>query len=107
MTKKNLGNLKDALSDLTEDTPSIHTTEKVKEEKKPEKEKGRAPDAKAPVAERNAQYLLKMTREQRRQLVKLAALEDMTIRGFILNALKDKGLDVTEEDMIDLRRTAE
>ena len=105
MSKKNLGNLKDALSGLTEETPSIHTTEKKKETNA---EKGRAvPEAKAPVAERNAQYLLKMTRDQRRQLVKLAALEDMTIRGFILNALKDKGLDVTEEDMIDLRRTAE
>lgn len=93
--KKNLGNLKEQLGDLTRETPSIHVTEQGSEEPKP----------KPVVSERRAQYLLKMRTAQRRQLVKLAAMEDMTIRGFILNALKEKGLDVTEEDTIDLRRT--
>ena len=97
---KNLGNLKEQLGDLTEDTPSIHT--KAGEGSRPE-----APKAKAPVPERNAQYLLKMRRDQRRQLTRLAAMEDMTIRAFILSALRDKGLEVTVEDLVDLRRTAE
>jgi len=61
---------------------------------------------KAPIAERSAQYLLKMRHEQRKQLSRLAMMEDMTIRGFILAALRDKGLEVSEEDMIDLRRTS-
>jgi len=34
----------------------------------------------------------------------LAADADMTMRAFVLHALKDKGLDVQPDDLLDLRR---
>ncbi len=83
---------------MVKGTPGIHTKEADTMEQ---------PKPKAPISDRNAQYLLNMRAEQRRQLTKLAVLDDKTIRGFILAALADKGLDVTEEDMVDLRRTTE
>jgi adenine specific DNA methylase Mod len=34
----------------------------------------------------------------------LASDADMTMRAFVLNALKEKGLSVREDDLIDLRK---
>ena len=34
----------------------------------------------------------------------LATEADMTMRAFVLNALKDKGLTVTDADLIDMRK---
>ncbi len=98
MSKKDLPGLKDRLDPMTKNTPSIHVASHSEQESL-QKEK-----TASPAPDRDAQYLLKMTRKQRRQIVRLAAMEDLTIRGFILSALKDKGLEVTEEDMLDLRR---
>ena len=39
-----------------------------------------------------------------KELARLAFEKDMTMRGLIMNALKEKGLNVTEEDLIDRRR---
>jgi len=35
--------------------------------------------------------------------MRLAAEADMTMRAFVLNALKDKGLPVNPDDFLDLR----
>jgi hypothetical protein len=40
----------------------------------------------------------------RKQLAQLALESDCTMRAFVLNALKDKGLNVTEADLIDRRK---
>jgi len=50
------------------------------------------------------QFSLSMRRELRKQLARLASDADMTMRAYVLNALKEKGLSVREDDLVDLRR---
>jgi hypothetical protein len=50
------------------------------------------------------QFSLSMRKELRKQLARLASEADMTMRAFVLNALKEKGLAVRDEDLIDLRK---
>ncbi|TNC61412.1 hypothetical protein [Rubellimicrobium roseum] len=50
------------------------------------------------------QFSFGLRKSQRRELQRLAADADMTMRAFILSALKERGLTVTEEDLLDLRR---
>lgn len=50
------------------------------------------------------QFSLSMRKELRKQLARLASEADMTMRAFVLNALKEKGLSVRDEDLIDLRK---
>jgi hypothetical protein len=45
-----------------------------------------------------------MRKELRKQLARLASDTDMTMRAFVLNALKEKGLSVREDDLVDLRK---
>lgn len=55
-------------------------------------------------AEPVVQFSFGLRKSQRRELQRLAADADMTMRAFILGALRDRGLTVTEEDLLDLRR---
>lgn len=50
------------------------------------------------------QFSFGLRKSQRRQLQQLAADADMTMRAFILDALAAKGMSVTSEDLLDLRR---
>jgi len=50
------------------------------------------------------QFSLSLRRELRKQLARLADDADMTMRAFVLNALKDKGLSVRADDLADLRK---
>ncbi len=50
------------------------------------------------------QFSLSLRKGLRKQLSHLAGDADMTMRAFVLNALKAKGLDVRDEDLVDLRR---
>src|SRR5580700_10400127 len=50
------------------------------------------------------QFSLSLRKSLRKQLASLAAETDMTMRAFVLNALKEKGLDVREDDLVDLRK---
>jgi hypothetical protein len=50
------------------------------------------------------QFSLSMRKDLRKQLARLASDADMTMRAFVLNALKEKGLSVREDDLVDLRR---
>ena len=50
------------------------------------------------------QFSFGLRKSLRRELQHLAADADMTMRAFILDALREKGLSVTEEDLLDLRR---
>ena len=57
-----------------------------------------------PDEEQLRQFTLKMRESLHKELARHALEADMTMRGFIMNALKDKGLDVTEDDLVDRRR---
>jgi hypothetical protein len=57
-----------------------------------------------PKREKDIQFSLSLRPELRKQLARLAADTDMTMRAFVLNALKDRGLDVREDDLLDLRK---
>jgi hypothetical protein len=50
------------------------------------------------------QFSLSLRKDLRKQLARLADDTDMTMRVFVLNALKDKGLDVRADDLADLRK---
>lgn len=51
-----------------------------------------------------SQFTLKMRESLHRELARLALDAGMTMRGYIMNALKSKGLSVTEADLIDRRK---
>ncbi len=50
------------------------------------------------------QFSLSLRKDLRKQLSRLAADADMTMRAFVLNALKEKGLFVGDDDIADLRK---
>ncbi len=67
-----------------------------------------APRRKEPLPserqEKMSQFTLKMRASLHRELARLAFDSNMTMRGFIMNALKSKGLSVTKADLVDRRR---
>lgn len=58
----------------------------------------------APSQETASQFTLKMRKSLHRELARMAFDANMTMRGFIMKALKSKGLSVTEADLVDRRR---
>ena len=50
------------------------------------------------------QFSLSLRKSLRKELARLAADADMTMRAFVLNALKEKGLAVMDDDLVDLRK---
>ena len=56
------------------------------------------------VPEEMTQCNIEMRKALKKQLAFLALEHDMTIQAFMLSALKDKGLDVTDADLVDRRR---
>ncbi|WP_299211996.1 hypothetical protein, partial [uncultured Tateyamaria sp.] len=93
MARKNLQSIASALQPAAENLPT---------------QKDSAPSPAPPetptMAEPIVQFSFGLRRSQRKQLARLAAEDDMTMRAFILNALKEKGLEVSSEDLLDLRR---
>ena len=57
-----------------------------------------------PPAEEVIQFSLSLRKSLRKQLARLADEADMTMRAFVLDALKAKGLDVRDDDLADLRK---
>jgi hypothetical protein len=57
-----------------------------------------------PEPEPVTQFSLSLRKTLRKQLSRLADDADMTMRAFVLNALKDKGLSVRDDDLADLRK---
>ena len=55
-------------------------------------------------AEEVIQFSLSLRKSLRKELARLADDADLTMRAFVLKALKGKGLSVTEEDLQDLRK---
>ena len=63
-----------------------------------------APEVSVVPGDLMSQFTLKMRASLHKELARLAFEKDMTMRGFIMNALKENGLNVIEEDLIDRRR---
>jgi len=53
------------------------------------------------------QFSFNLRKSLRKQLLRLAEDEDMTMRSFILGALREKGLDVIDDDLRDMRKERE
>jgi hypothetical protein len=88
MSKKDLANVTADLSALASMLPT------------------QRPKARAKTAppEPVSQFSLSLRRDLRKQLARLADDADMTMRAFVLNALKAKGLAVRDDDLLDLRK---
>lgn len=50
------------------------------------------------------QFSLSLRKSLRKELARLAAEADMTMRAFVLLALKEKGVNVSDDDLVDLRK---
>lgn len=50
------------------------------------------------------QFSLSLRKSLRKELARLADEADMTMRAFVLLALRERGLHVTDEDLLDLRK---
>lgn len=93
MTKKDLSKLQTDLSALAGTMPTQRTAP------------ARAGKLVKPVFDEEiSQFSFGLRKSLRKQLSQLAMAEDVTMRAFVLNALKEKGLDVTDEDLLDLRK---
>ena len=69
----------------------------------------RTPEAQTPTIAQSPddeiiQVNVSMRKRLRRELNALSNDADMTVRAFVLNALKEKGLSVEAEDLVDLRK---
>jgi hypothetical protein len=93
MNRKNLAQVQADLSALAEGLPSQHV-ESARSAKQP----------RATPKEEVIQFSLTLRRSLRKELARLAGDADMTMRAFVLLALRDKGLSVTDEDLADLRK---
>ena len=89
MDKKDFGAV-GALASLAKDYPTQRAPSK--------------PVSRAGEGEPVIQFSLSLRKSLRKQLMLLASDADMTMRAFVLNALKDKGLDVQPDDLLDLRK---
>ena len=101
MAKKDLANVTANLADLAGSLPSQHIAPA------PATKKGRAARSKPKlkiVEEPIIQFSLSLRKSLRKELVMLANEKDMTMRAFVLDALKAKGLNATDDDLIDRRR---
>ena len=107
MSKKDLSNVATDLSALAVGVPtqrSLSPAAPADSEPTPLKvvaptrPKAQAPDE--PIT----QFSLSLRKDLRRQLARLADEADMTMRAFVLHALKAKGLSVRDDDLIDQRK---
>ena len=56
------------------------------------------------MSKKDLEFVLSLRKSLRKQLARLADEADMTMRAFVLEALKVKGLDVRPDDLLDLRK---
>lgn len=94
MSKRDLRSVAAALAPVANSLPTQNVGSSVRRE---------IPETPAP-SEPIVQFSFDLRKSLRKELARLAADADMTMRAFILDALKEKGLSVSEEDLKDLRR---
>jgi hypothetical protein len=107
MSKKELANVTADLSALAAAMPtqrSFTPTPAAPVAPEPPAPKATRSPKPAPAApEPVTQFSFSLRKELRKQLARLADDADMTMRAFVLNALKGKGLSVRDDDLLDLR----
>lgn len=94
MAKKDLRSVAASLTSVASSYPTQHVT------RAPGDEGAKPAEPSEPIV----QFSFGLRKSLRRELQHLAADADMTMRAFILDALKEKGLGVTAEDLLDLRK---
>jgi|SRR4051812_33156412 hypothetical protein len=62
------------------------------------------PASKAGQGEDIIQFSLSLRKSLRKELARIADESDLTMRAFVLLALREKGLHVTDDDLLDLRK---
>lgn len=102
--KKNFRSVASALAPVAAGLPSQHV------EQRPSERAGQGTEPPAAAASTTAgeplvQFSFALRKSLRKELARLADDADMTMRAFILAALREQGLSVTEEDLRDLRRS--
>ena len=90
MMKKNLQSVAASLGDLAATMPTQKPLSVVRN---------------AP-SEPLVQFSMRMRKSLRRELDRLAIDHDTTMQAFVLSALRDKGLSVTDDDLLELRKQA-
>ena len=110
MAKKDLANVTTDLSALAAAMPTqrpmaiVPPSAPEAEAAAPKLVVTRAKAEKAAEPEEITQFSLSLRKGLRKQLARMADDADMTMRAFVLNALKEKGLDVRKDDLLDLRK---
>jgi predicted HicB family RNase H-like nuclease len=84
-------------------TRSTRTDKRAQSKEKPRAKRPQVSLA-AKRGERQSQFTLQMRESLHRELARKALDSGMTMRGYIMNALKRSGLKVTEADLVDRRR---
>jgi hypothetical protein len=103
-TKKHLASLETDLAALAQQLPSQNVPAANQWGHKRRPAAARVKETPEPMPEPVIQFSLSLRESLRKQLAQLALESDCTMRAFVLNALKDKGLNVTEADLIDRRK---
>ena len=93
MMKKNLQSVTASLSDLAAAMPTQMPMAAVRRP---------VPSPGEPLV----QFTMRMRKSLRRELDRLAIDNDTTMQAFVLSALRDRGLSVTDDDLLDLRKQA-
>lgn len=105
MTKKDLSSVTTDLAALAGDMPSQRVVRpETEDQEKLKREEGAKRKKIERPPEPTSQFSFELRKSLRKELVMLATEADMTMRAFVLNALKDKGLTVTDADLIDMRK---
>lgn len=103
MTKKDLASVTTDLSALASMMPTQRPAVSEPQASKVAPAPAAPPKPKEP-GEEITQFSLSLRKDLRKQLARMADDADMTMRAFVLDALKDKGLDVRPDDLADLRK---
>jgi hypothetical protein len=104
MTKKDLANVTADLSALASMMPTQRPAAAPPIAVEPAALKVVPPAAPIAKDDTLTQFSFGLRKELRKQLSRLADDADMTMRAFVLNALKAKGLAVRDDDLLDLRK---
>ncbi len=101
--RRDLAAVESDLAKLADNMPTQHVPAREKRPKRAGEGRAKKPVLEQP-AEPTIQFSFGLRRSLRKQLVSLANDADMTMRAFVLDALKGKGLDVADADLLDMRK---
>lgn len=95
MAKKDMQSIAAALSPVAEKLPTQNVAPIKKPTPKPVTKK---------KEDKIVQFSLGLRKSLRKELAELAEDQDVTMRTFVLSALKERGLNVTDSDLLDMRK---